>query len=303
MPGISTPLITGCGYVGQRLARALFAGGARPVGLVRSPQSAEQIGRSGIAPVEADLEAPIEAPPAAAADGQVFYLVPPSPDHQDDDPRLRHFLTACEEAVPRRLVYVSTSGVYGDCGGEWIDESRAPAPRTDRARRRLAAEGIAREWCEAHGTRLVILRVGGIYGPGRLPTERLADTTVVCPDEAPWSNRIHVDDLVAALRAAAERGRPGSVYNVADGHPTTMADYLFRVADAAGLPRPPCVRLAEAPERLSPAMLSFMNESRRLDTGRMRRELRVALRYPTLAEGLADAFRPATLRATASFPV
>lgn len=289
MPAIATPLITGCGYVGERLARALIARGARPVGLVRTARKAEQLGRSGIAPVATDLDVPIEAPPAAAADGEVYYLVPPSPDTDDDDPRLRHFLSACEEAIPRRLIYLSTSGVYGDCGGAWTDESRPPAPRTDRARRRLAAEQIARDWCQRNGTELVILRVGGIYGPGRLPTERLARTTVVCPDEAPWSNRIHADDLATVLHAAAQRGAAGRVYNVADGHPTTMSDYFYRVADAVGLPRPPCVPLAQAAEHLSPGMLSFIQESRRLDTTRMRRELRVALRYPTLTEGLASA--------------
>lgn len=289
MPGTLTPLITGCGYVGQRLARALIGHGARPVGLVRTQRSAEQLGRRGIAPAAADLDYPIEAPPAAAANGDVFYLVPPPAADPDDDPRLRHFLAACEEALPRRLVYLSTSGVYGDCGGAWVDETRASNPRTDRARRRLAAERIARQWCETHGTELVVLRVGGIYGPGRLPTDRLSQSTVVCPDEAPWSNRIHADDLVEALRMAATRGKPGAVYNVADDHPTTLSDYFYRVADAAGLPRPPCVPLAEAAEHLSPGMLSFVSESRRLDTTRMRRELGVALRYPSLTEGLANA--------------
>ncbi len=289
MPGISTPLITGCGYVGQRLARALIGAGTRPVALVRSAQSAAHLGRRGIAAAAIDLDQPIEEPPAAAADSAVFYLVPPAPDSDEDDPRLRHFLAACTEAVPRRLVYLSTSGVYGDCGGAWTDELRTPAPSTKRARRRLAAEQIAHAWCETYGTELVILRVGGIYGPARLPTDRLATTTVVCPDDAPWSNRIHVDDLVAALQAAARRGVPGQVYNVADGHPTTMTDYLYRVADAVRLPRPPCVPLAEADDKLSPGMLAFVRESRRLDTRRMRDELGVIPRYPTLTEGLANA--------------
>lgn len=289
MSGISTPLITGCGYVGQRLARALIGAGTRPVALVRSARSAEYLGRRGIAAAAIDLDQPIEEPPAAAADSSVFYLVPPAPDVSDDDPRLRHFLAACTEAVPRRLIYLSTSGVYGDCGGAWTDESQPPAPRTERARRRLAAEQIARDWCETHGTELVILRVGGIYGPDRLPLDRLASTTVVCPDEAPWSNRIHVDDLVTALRIAARRGAPGEIYNIADGHPTTMTDYLYRVADSAGLPRPPCVPLAQAEGKLSPGMLSFVRESRRLDTRRMRDELGIVPRFPTLPEGLANA--------------
>ncbi|MDZ7747724.1 MAG: SDR family oxidoreductase [Halofilum sp. (in: g-proteobacteria)] len=289
MPGLPfTPLIVGCGDVGRRLARALITAGLRPVGLVRSQGAADALGRQGIAPVVTDLDRQVDEPPAAAADGTVFYLVPPGAEADDDDPRLRRFLAACEEAVPRRLVYLGTSGVYGDCGGAWVDESRPPAPLTARAQRRLAAEGIARAWCEAHGTELVVLRVGGIYGPGRLPLDRLDRMTVVCPDEAPWSNRIHVDDLVAVLHAAALRAPAGRIYNVADGDPTTMTDFLYAVADIAGMPRPPCVPLADAPAHLSPGMLSFVQESRRLDVTRLRRELGVTPRFATLAEGLAD---------------
>jgi len=283
-----TPLIVGCGDVGSRLARSLIASGLRPVGLVRSQAAADSLGRSGVAPVVADLDRIVEEPPAAAADGSIFYLVPPSSDATDDDPRLRRFLAACEEAVPRRLLYLSTSGVYGDCGGAWVDESQPPAPRSDRARRRLAAERIAQEWCEACGTELVILRVSGIYGPGRLPVDRLEGLSVIRPEEAPWSNRIHVDDLVTVLHAAALRAPSGSIYNVADGDPTTMTDYFYAVADAYGLPRPPSVSLDEAPMYLSPGMLSFVQESRRLDISRMRRELGVNPRFPTITEGIAD---------------
>lgn len=290
MPGIPfTPLIAGCGYVGRRLARLLIARGERPVALVRTQRSADELGRTGIAPVASDLDRPIDEPPAAAADGTVFYLVPPPGEAEDDDPRLRHFLKACEEAVPRRLIYLSTSGVYGDCHGEWVDENHATAPISERARRRLAAEEIARAWCDARGIDIVILRVGGIYGPGRLPIDRLAKTTLIRAEEAPWSNRIHVDDLVTALRAAARHGHAGAVYNIADGNPTTMTDYFNRVADAAGQPRPATVPLEQAPQALSPAMLSFVRESRRLDITRMQRELRVTLKYPTLDDGLANA--------------
>lgn len=290
MPGIpSTPLVAGCGDVGRRLARRLIARGERPVGLVRTQRSADELGRVGIAPVASDLDRPIDEPPAAAADGSVFYLVPPPPEAVDDDPRLRHFLRACEEAVPRRLIYLSTSGVYGDCRGEWVDETRSPAPVSDRARRRLASERIAAEWCAERGVPLMILRVAGIYGPGRLPIDRLDRTTLVSPEEAPWSNRIHIEDLVTALRNTALHGQGGGIYNVADGHPTTMTDYFFRVADATGRPRPKTVPLAQAPQHLSPGMLSFVRESRRLDVTRMLQDLRVTLSFPTLAEGLADA--------------
>ena len=292
MPGISfTPLIVGCGDVGSRLGSELARRGARPVGLVRRQASADALGRLGIVPAVANLDQPIEEPPAAADGGTVFYLVPPDGEAAEDDPRLRHFLDACEQAIPRRLIYLGTSGVYGDCHGEWVDETRPPNPLSARARRRLAAERMVADWCARHGTQYALLRVGGIYGPGRLPVERLSGMTVICPDEAPWSNRIHVDDLVRTLVAAAQRGRPGRVYNVADGHPTTMTDYLYRVADLAGRPRPPCVSRAEAPEHLSPGMLSFVRESRRLDTTRMREELNVRLQFPTLDSGLADAWR------------
>ena len=291
MPGISfTPLVVGCGDVGTRLGSELVRRGARPVGLVRRQQSADRIGRRGIMPAVANLDRPLDEPPAAADGGTVFYLVPPDAEATDDDPRLRNFLAACEQAIPRQFVYLGTSGVYGDCHGDWVDETRTPNPLSDRARRRLAAEGIVREWCERHGVEYTLLRVGGIYGPGRLPLDRLNGMTVICPDEAPWSNRIHVDDLVATLVAAARRGRSGRVYNVADGHPTTMTDYLYRVADIAGRPRPPCVPRAQAPQHLSPGMLSFVRESRRLDTTRMREELAVTLAFPTLDEGLPDAW-------------
>lgn len=292
MPGISfTPLIVGCGDVGSRLGCELVRRGARPVGLVRRQPSADRIGRMGIVPAVANLDRPIDEPPAAADGGTVFYLVPPDAEAIDDDPRLRTFLTACEQAVPRRLIYLGTSGVYGDCHGEWVDESRPPNPMTDRARRRLAAERIVADWCERHGTEYMLLRVGGIYGPGRLPVDRLAGMTVICPDEAPWSNRIHVDDLVRTLVQVARRGRSAREYNVADGHPTTMTDYLYRVADIAGMPRPPCVSRADAPQYLSPGMLSFVRESRRLDVTRMRDELGVTLHFPTLEAGLRDAWR------------
>ena len=289
MPGIpATPLIVGCGHVGTRLARSLIGSGRRPVGLVRTQPAADALGRQGIAPVASNLDRTVEEPPAAAENGLVFYLVPPSPEADADDPRLRNFLAACGNERPDRIVYVSTSGVYGDCSGAWVDETRTPAPATARARRRLAAEQILAEWSRETGGDHVILRVGGIYGPERLPTDRLADMKVVRAQEAPWSNRIHVDDLVTVLRAAAERGRPGRVYNVADGSPTTMTDYLYRVADLTGRPRPPAVPLAEAEQHLSPGMLSFIRESRRLDITRMQRELGVRLRYPDLDAGLAD---------------
>jgi nucleoside-diphosphate-sugar epimerase len=187
----------------------------------------------------------------------------------------------------RRIVYLGTTGVYGDCGGDWVDEDRPVRPSVDRARRRWDAETRLRDWSAHTGGELVTLRVAGIYGPGRLPLERLrSGQPMVAQDDAPWTNRIHADDLAAVCVAAMERGRSGAVYNVSDGNPGNMTDYFNSVADAAGLPRPPVIRMADAGGRLSEGLISYLRESRRLSNRRMLDELGVVLRYPTLEEGL-----------------
>ncbi len=199
-------------------------------------------------------------------------------------------------APPARLVLISTTGVYGGCGGQWIDEQRPPNPQTDRARRRLAAERALQAWGEEVGVPIMILRVAGIYGPERLPIERLQKGLPVLSErESPWSNRVHVDDLVSACLAAADCDHAGCLYNISDGHPTTMTDYFNRVADAVGLPRPLQVSLQQAKSALSAEMLSYLSESRRLDNTRMRNELGVVLRYPTLIDGLAACLEPASV--------
>jgi nucleoside-diphosphate-sugar epimerase len=284
-------LIVGCGYVGRRVA-AVHLGRGQPVaGLVRSAASAQALERDGIAPVCADLDG--QPPDLPTLDAGVYYLAPP-PETGATDPRLRAFLDALPRTgQPRRIVYVGTTGVYGDCGGDWVDESRPANPSVDRARRRWDAECRLREWSASTGAELVVLRVAGIYGPGRLPLDRLRRALpMVAEDEAPWTNRIHVDDLAAVCVAAMERAPNGGVYNVSDGHPGNMADYFNRVADMAGLPRPPVVRLADASGQLSEGLLSYLRESRRLENGRMLRELGVTLRYPTLDEGLPGCLVP-----------
>ncbi|HXG28538.1 MAG TPA: NAD-dependent epimerase/dehydratase family protein, partial [Nevskiales bacterium] len=227
-----------------------------------------------------DVAAPVLPPLAQAS---VFYLVPP-PKQGDGDPRLERFLAALPDA--RALVYLGTSAVYGDCGGAWVDETAPLKPGTARGRRRLAAERLALDWGARRNVPVMILRVPGIYGPGRLPRARLEKgLPVLREDDSPWTNRIHADDLATAALCVAERGAPGAAYNVSDGQPTTMADYFNRCADLLGLPRPPPVSRAEAQARLTPEMLSFLEESKRLDTRRLR-ALGWVPRYPSLAEGL-----------------
>jgi nucleoside-diphosphate-sugar epimerase len=185
-------------------------------------------------------------------------------------------------------VYISTSGVYGNCDGNWVDEHHPANPQSDRAVRRWSAEQSVRVWCTERGVRAVILRVPGIYGPGRLPVDRLRQgVPVVRRDQSPFSNRIHVDDLAAICVAAGHVPSAGGVYNVSDGQPTTMTDYFLKAADALGLPHPPEISMTEARERFSPAMLSFLEESRRLDNRKMRVELGIRLQYGELERGLA----------------
>lgn len=280
-------IIIGCGYVGRRVAALEQAAGRSVLGVVRSADSAAALAASGIEARTADLDQPESLASLPLAGATVYYLAPPPP-RGDSDPRMEGFIGVLRRSgVPDRVVLISTTGVYGDCGGEWVDEQRTPRPQADRARRRLAAEEALRQWAREQRAAVVVLRVPGIYGPGRLPVARLRQGLPVLREaEAPFSNRVHVDDLARACLAAARGGANGAVYNVSDGAPSTMTDYFNRVADAVGLPRPPQISLEQARRELSPGMLSYLAESKRLDTRRMREELGVIPEFGDLDAGL-----------------
>lgn len=279
-------LILGCGYVGRRVAHEYLDRGARVLGVVRGEESRRALEADGIPALALDLGVDdLARLPLAGC--RVFHFAPPPPQGVEDWGTRRLAAAFARSGHPRRLVYISTTGVYGDCGGAWVDETWPARPSVDRARRRWDAEQALRQWSRVSGAELLILRVAGIYGPERLPLERIRQgLPLVREAEAPFSNRIHVDDLVQVCIAAMERGAAGSVYNVCDGHPSTMTHYFFQIADAAGLPRPPVIPLAEVAGQLSAGMQSYMQESRRLSNRRIREELGVHLAYPTLAEGL-----------------
>lgn len=287
----SAVVIVGCGDVGRRVARRLSAAGRPVLGIVRNEASALALQRTGIAATALDLDDTADAAELVQAlqaqqwrDAELHWYVPP-PSTGTDDPRLRRVLDALHR--PHRLLLLSTSAVYGDCGGAWIDEDAPLRPASDRARRRADAEHAARDWAGRRGAARLVVRVAGIYGPGRLPIERLrSGAPVLAAAESPYSNRIHVDDLATTLLAAAARGRDGAVYHAADGHPTTMTDYFLRCAEALGLPPPAQLTMDQARAQLSHGLLSYLEESRRLCNRRLREELRVTLRYPTLAQGL-----------------
>jgi nucleoside-diphosphate-sugar epimerase len=284
-------LIVGCGYVGRRVADLLPADTCQITGCVRSKQSAAKLELSGIAPLVIDLDQP--AAKTGWADGfdEVFYFAPPTP-HGEQDLRMHAFLQAIDTAaLPRRIVYISTSAVYGDCQGAWITESQALNPTTARGQRRLDAEQQLQAYCELHNIQWLLLRVPGIYGPGKLPLARLREGTAVLREaDSPYTNRIHADDLARICVAAMNSPHADTVYNVSDGQPSNMTDYFFKVADAAGLPRPPTISRSEAAQVLSAGMLSFLNDSRRMSNAKMLDELAVTLLYPDLDSGLRACF-------------
>ena len=292
-PASIPALILGCGYVGRRLAKQLLDAGSEVTGLVRTAESAQRLRALGAHVFVADLDAATDLAPIPSAGSHCYYFMPP-PGSGDTDPRLRRVLSSIDRAaLPQRIVYLSTSGVYGDCKGAWVDETHPLNPTTPRARRRVDAETALRVWSDATGVPVVILRVPGIYGPGKLPLQRLRQGLPLLHETAsPYTNRIQVDDLIAVCRAAMERGRPGAAYNVSDGQPSNMTDYFNRIADFTGLPRPPLVG-RDAIDQLSPGMRGFMEESKRLDNRRMREELGVELRYPTLEAGLGASLNEA----------
>ena len=223
----------------------------------------------------------------------VLHCAPP-PGTGESDPRTANLLAILERGIlPGRVVYVSTSGVYGDCGGALVDEARAPNPQSPRARRRVDAEHQLQEWCARPGIGLVVLRAPGIYAADRLPLERLrAGIPTLRKEDDIYTNHIHADDLVAAALRPMQEDAPAGIYNASDDPPLKMGEWLDLVAAHARLPRPPRVARSDAEGRIPAALLSFMGESRRLDNRRLKETLGVRLRYPTVYDGLRGAKVP-----------
>lgn len=290
-------IIIGCGYLGRYLCTIMPD--TRPHQLrcfVRSKTSAEYLKQQALHAECLDLDQLNDTMQCTELEhSNVYFFAPPS-SHDLQDHRMKNFLQLCTTNIPKRIVYISTSGVYGDCGGAWVDETQPCAPLTDRAKRRLHAERALISFCQANNCQYVILRVGGIYGPERIPLQRIHDITVVCPDEAPYSNRIHVHDLAQICLNAMHAVCHNQIFNVADGNPTSMSDYFFKIAEHAGLPEPNCVPLAAAKQSLSSAMLSFINESKRMRIEKMLNLLKIDLVYPNLQSGLIDCFEKLNAR-------
>ena len=281
--------IAGCGDIGQRVAQRYLQEGQPVIAMARTAERARSLKTLGIRPFDADLDDPqtlVGMPTTAAS---VFYFAPPSADGERDT-RMRHFLNAIQATgLPRRIVYISTTGVYGNTQGAWVNEQSPLQPATARARRRLDAECQLSSWCVQHHVENIILRVPGIYGSGRWPLQRLqAGKPVLLEQESAYVNRIHAEDLADICITVMQSAPSPRIYNVSDGKPCSMTEYFNKVADAFDLPRPPQISRAEAEASISPAMLSYMDESRRVDNSLLVKELGITLRYPDLDAGLAD---------------
>ena len=288
-------LIVGCGDVGQRAARALGAGGrVRLLALTSSPERCVALRAQGITPLIGNLDQARSLQRLAGLATRVLHLAPPPSGELKDwriDPRTRALAQVlARRTPPAALVYGSTSGVYGDCGGRWVDETTPVQPRTPRAWRRVDAEEAIHHLGRIAGVRTSVLRIPGIYAPDRdggTPRDRLLrGTPVLRPEDDVYTNHIHADDLGRACALALWRGRAQRNVNVSDDSELLMGDYFDLAADLYGLPRPPRIARDAASDQLPLMLLSFMSESRRLRNQRMKAELRLRLHFPTVSEGL-----------------
>ncbi len=286
-------LIVGCGDVGLRVAREL-RGRVRLLALTSNPARRAELRSAGLTPLPGNLDQPRTLARLAGLADHVVHLAPPPGEGEAQwwrDRRTQALLRALRlRTAPAALVYGSTTGVYGDCAGEQVAESRPVQPRTPRAQRRVDAERAVRHFGRAAGVRASILRIPGIYAPDReggTPRERLLKgTPVLRPEDDVYTNHIHADDLARAVVAALWKGRPQRTYNASDDTELKMGDYFDLAADLYGLPRPPRVPRSTAQDDLPLMLLSFMSESRRLDNRRLKRELGLVLRYPQVRDGL-----------------
>ncbi len=278
--------IIGCGFIGKLLARQLSAQNIPITGYVSSKESLNECESQQIPCQVIDLDKPLDE--LNLIGQRVIYLAPP-PRNGKSDTRMTHFIESLTTHRPEKFIYISTTSVYGDCAGEWIDESAPVNPQADRAYRRIDAETQLQTFCNAKQIPVTILRVAGIYGPDKLPIARIrSGQPIVNKEDSPYTNRIHALDLVSICESALTNTKVSGIYNVTDGNPSTMYDYFMQVADALKLPHPPAISLSIAKEQLSEGMLSYMGESRRISNKPLLEAFNIELKYPSLSEGLKD---------------
>lgn len=278
-------ILVGYGYLGSRLVKHCLATGRSVSVLTRSRGHQAELDSLDIDYQILDLDTDEGALKLEVSGAVILYTAPPA--GPGTDPRLLSLLKRLDP-LPGKFIYISTSGVYGDCQGARVDENTPVNPGSERARRRVAAEQAVSSWSEARQVPWAVLRVPGIYGPTRLPLAALASQDAFLrPEDAGPGNRIHVDDLLTVCLAAADKPRATGVFNVGDGNPLSATGFAQATARATGLPAPRLVSRSEAPQVIGPGRWSFLSESRLLDVRRMQQELTPALRYSDPLDGLA----------------
>ncbi len=279
-------LIVGCGDVGMRLLPILRQN-FRIFALTSQAARHAELRAAGAIPITANLDAPTSLARLANLAPNIIHLAPPRSEGASDA-RTRNLIAILPDNS--RLVYVSTSGVYGDCAGALFDETRPVHPNNPRAKRRVAAEALLRAWAVRTQSALSILRVPGIYAADRLPLERLnKGTPALTAEDDVYTNHIHADDLAKLIKLALFRAAPCRVYHAVDDSDLKMGDYFDLVADSFHLPRVPRLPYVELVKQVSPMLLSFMSESRRMKNDRIKQELGTRLIYPTVLQGILSA--------------
>jgi nucleoside-diphosphate-sugar epimerase len=283
-------VIGGCGDIGRRVAKRLQQDSKLSYevsALVNTPLSADLCRQGGMHVAALDLDKALQLP-TTLNDADLIYLVPPSKIGFVDQ-RSTHFISAMldQNLVPKKVVLISTTAVYGDCNGNWINEQTTTQPQTERGRRRLNGEQQWSRWASDNVVSLTVLRVAGIYANNRIPRDRIKKgSPVVIERDCGFTNRIHADDLVQVIIAALDQGCGLEILNVSDGVPGTITEFLVEASKIIGLPALPQISLAEAEQQLSKTMLSYLQESRRIDNTKMLNQLKVTLSHPDFRSGL-----------------
>ncbi len=278
--------IVGCGDVGMRLI-PLLRSHYQVFASTSQLQRCQELRLAGAIPVVLNLDQADTLQRWRGVFDKVIYLAPPAAEG-DKDRRSRNLAAILPHNT--QLVYVSTTGVYGDCAGAFFDETRPVRPANSRAIRRVWAENFWRQWARNSQSRVSILRVPGIYAANRLPLDRLRKgTPALIADHDVYTNHIHADDLAYLLKQALRFAKPNRIYHAVDDSQHKMADYFDLVADAFSLPRAPRLSRPELEKKVSPVLLSFMSESRRLSNLRCKRELRARLTYSCVEDGVRAA--------------
>ena len=274
-------VVAGAGYTGQRLLKLLTGQSSRIVALSKASKSK----LPGVESIQVDFDSKSPNRIEIGGNARVCYFVPPGSD-STPEARIKRFLEKVLDSLPVRVVLISTTGVYGNCDGKWVDEAWPLNPQTDRALRRFMVEKYCTSWAERHGVSLAILRVAGIYGPGRVPTERLRQGFVLPNSQSGgFSNRIHVDDF-AAICATGLAGDATGAFNVSDGHPLRYRDYFDLVAEVWDLPKVEVDDESVSRNPISPTMQSYLRESRKIVNRKLLESFSIELQYPHPRQGL-----------------